>query len=448
VAAAPPADTASTALAPTSAAVAAPATPLPHAGKFDHPDGFTPLITLGVSTSFQAEPRELELASLLRHTGILGSSGCGKTTLALNLVEQVLERDVPVVLVDRKGDLAGYARPDWWTRAADPQRARRLAERVEVRLFTPGARAGRPLALSVIPDLSAMPPDDHARTIQYASHALAAMMRLGDAAADAARRAILTQAIAVMAERPRSAGVADLIQLLVDRDDTLLARAGRYNDRLFDRLVQDLETVRLTDADLFDPAAEPLAAETLLARGPSGRVPLAIASTRFLGGVERVQSWTAHLIACLGHYVVKHPSAELQALLMIDEADLFMPAGAAKPPSKEPLQDLLKRARSAGLGVMLASQSPADFDYRSREQISTWLLGRIADKRSIDKMKPLFEQRPFVRSKLGSLELGRFVLLHEGAAADLERTPSLLRTVQLPEAELLALAASTRRARV
>jgi hypothetical protein len=54
---------------------------------------------------------------------------------------------------------------------------------------------------------------------------------------------------------------------------------------------------------------------------------------------------------------------------MIDEADLFMPAGASKPPSKEPLQDLLKRARAAGLGIVLASQSPADFDYRSREQL-------------------------------------------------------------------------------
>ncbi|TMQ10344.1 MAG: ATP-binding protein [Deltaproteobacteria bacterium] len=126
---------------------------------------------------------------------------------------------------------------------------------------------------------------------------------------------------------------------------------------------------------------------------------------------------------------------------MIDEADLFMPAGAAKPPSKEPLQDLLRRARAAGLGIMLASQSPADFDYRSREQINLWFLGRIADRRSIDKMKPLFEHRPAVGAKLGTLEAGRFVLLQEGGTAEIERTPSLLRTEQLSEDELLALAA-------
>lgn len=403
-----------------------------------------PQLRIGVSAGFRAEARTLDVSALLRHTGILGSSGSGKTTLALNLIEQVLERDVAVVLVDRKGDLAGYARPDWWRRTSDPERARRLAERLDVRLFTPGARGGRPLSLSVVPDLEQVPEHERDRMVQYAAQALAAMMRLGDAAADAARRAILAQAIAVLSERRRGAGLPELISLLEERDDALVARASRYDDRLFKGLVQQLETVRLTDADLFDPAAEPLTAETLIGRGPDRKVPIAIASTRFLGDVERVQSWVAHLIGCLSRHAAKAPSAELRTLFMIDEADLFMPAGMSKPPSKEPLQDLLKRARAAGLGVVLASQSPADFDYRSREQINTWFLGRIADKRSIDKMKPLFEHRPTVGGKLGHLEAGRFVVLQDGGAVDLERAPSLLRTEQLPEDELMALAARTR----
>ena len=401
-------------------------------------------LRIGVSTGFQAEPRTLELSSLLRHTGILGSSGSGKTTLALNLIEQALERDVAVILVDRKGDLGGYASPDWWQRTADPERARRLADRLDVRLFTPGTRGGRPLSVAVIPDLADVPEHERDRMVQHAANALAAMMRFGGGATDTARLAILTQAIAVLAARPRRGGLAELIGLIEDRDDELVARAGRYDDKLFRRLVQDLETVRLSDADLFDPAAEPLTAETLIGRGAGGKVPLAIASTRFLGDVPRIQSWVAHLIGCLSRHAARTPSATLRTMVMFDEADLFMPAGAAKPPSKEPLQDLLKRARAAGIGVVLASQSPADFDYRSRELISTWFLGRIADARSIDKMKPLFEHKPLVRGKLGLLEPGRFVLLQDGGAVDLERGPSLLRTDQLAEAELMALAAGTR----
>ncbi|TMQ20402.1 MAG: DUF853 family protein [Deltaproteobacteria bacterium] len=398
-------------------------------------------LRVGTSAGFRADDRTIELDSLLRHTGILGSPGSGKTTLALNLIEQVLERDVAVVLVDRKGDLAGYARPDWWQATSDPVRARKLAERIDVRLFTPGTRGGRPLSLSVVPDLAQIPEHERDRMVQYAANALGAMMRLGETANGSARRAILTQAISLLAGRRGRGELIDLISMLVDRDDELIDRAGRYDDRLFKRLVQDLETVRLGDADLFDATAEPLVAETLIGRPADGSVPLAIVSTRFLGDVERIQSWAAHLFACLSRHAARAPSAQLRTLVMIDEADLFMPAGAAKPPSKEPLQDLLRRARAAGLGIMLASQSPADFDYRSREQINLWFLGRIADRRSIDKMKPLFEHRPAVGAKLGTLEAGRFVLLQEGGTAEIERTPSLLRTEQLSEDELLALAA-------
>jgi hypothetical protein len=409
-----------------------------------HGGAMSSRLHVGTAATFGAEERTIEVSSLLRHTGILGSSGSGKTTLALNLIEQVLERDVAVVLVDRKGDLAGYAKPEWWRGTADPERARRLAERMDVRLFTPGTRGGRPLALSVVPDLQQIPEHERDRMLQYASNALAAMMSFGSGATDSACRAILTQAIAVLAERKQVCGLPELLDLLESRDDQLLARAGRYDDKLFKRLVQDLETVRLTDAELFDGAAEALTAETLIGRGPDGKVPLAIVSTRFLGEVERIQSWVAHLIACLNRYAARSPSAELRAVFMIDEADVFMPAGASKPPSKEPLQDLLKRARAAGLGIVLASQSPADFDYRSREQINTWFLGRIADQRSIDKMKPLFEHKPAVGGKLGTQDAGRFVMLQDGGAVDLGRTPSLLRTEQLPETVLMTLAARPR----
>jgi hypothetical protein len=404
----------------------------------------SPQLLVGIASTFGAEPRTIEVSSMLRHTGILGSSGSGKTTLALNLIEQLLERGVAVVLVDRKGDLAGYAKPDWWKQAADSERARRLADRVDVRLFTPGTRGGRPLSLAVVPDLQQIPDHERDRMVQYSANALAAMMNLGGGAAANACRAILTQAIAVLAERNKACGLPELLDLLESRDDQLLARAGRYDDKRFRKLVEDLETVRLNDADLFDLAAEPLTAETLIGHKPGGKVPLAIASTRFLGDVERVQSWVAHLIACLNRYAARSPSSELRLVFMIDEADVFMPAGSVKPPSKEPLQDLLKRARAAGLGVVLASQSPADFDYRSREQINTWFLGRIADQRSIDKMKPLFEHRPAVGGKLGSQDPGRFVMLQDGGAVDLGRTPSLLRTEQIPEAELMDLAARTR----
>jgi GTPase SAR1 family protein len=395
-------------------------------------------LLLGRTASVGGRVSTIELDSLLRHTGVLGSSGSGKTTLALNLIEQILERDVAVILVDRKGDLAGYAKPDWWQRTADPERARKLADRLDVRLFTPGTDGGRPLALSVVPDLAQVPSHEHKRAVQFAAEALANLLD----STNGTLHAILIQAITVLAEHGEAAGLDALIDLIDSRDDRLLDGA-KFEDRHFKKLGEQLNAVKIHHGDLFDADAEQLTIETLIGRNADRKVPLTIISTKFLGDLDRVQSWVAHLIGCLARFAARAPSATLHTVFMIDEADVFMPA-TSKPPSKEPLQDLLKRARSAGLGVMLASQSPGDFDYRSREQINTWMLGKIADNRSIDKMAPLFEQKPSVGGKLGSQELGRFVVIQDGAISDLERTPSLLRTEQLSEDELQKLAADNR----
>jgi DNA helicase HerA-like ATPase len=73
---------------------------------------------------------------------------------------------------------------------------------------------------------------------------------------------------------------------------------------------------------------------------------------------------------------------------MLDEADLYLPA-SAKPATKEPLESLLRRARSAGLGVFLATQSPGGLDYRARDNIGTWMLWRIQQAPAIQKLRPL-----------------------------------------------------------
>jgi GTPase SAR1 family protein len=405
------------------------------------------IVHVGTTVAFQPQPMDLPAQAFLRHSGVLGSTGSGKTTLALNLLEQLLEQNIPVLLVDRKGDLAGYAKEGWWRDIRDPERqarARALAERIDVRLFTPGTRGGRPLAFGIIPDLEGVPDHERERMVQHAASALAAMMRLGEGSQDAARRAILAQAIAVFAERSRAASIEELIALLESRDDALIARAGRYDDRLFRKLITDLETLRLNDGELFDSRSESLSADVLLGRDRNRGVPLSIVSTRFLGDNARIQAWVAHLLVELSRWCMRQPRAELQAVVMLDEADLYMPAGAAKPPSKEPLQDLLKRARAGGLGVMLATQSPGDLDYRSREQINTWFVGKVGESRSIEKLKPLFEKKPSAAGKLGELRPGAFMVLQDATVTEIERAPSLLFTDQLGEADLLELARARR----
>jgi hypothetical protein len=60
-------------------------------------------------------------------------------------------------------------------------------------------------------------------------------------------------------------------------------------------LVEELVAL-LGNADVFAPGAEPLTASTLLRPTATGRVPLAIIHTGFLGDGPRLQSWMAQLI--------------------------------------------------------------------------------------------------------------------------------------------------------
>jgi hypothetical protein len=382
----------------------------------------------------------IDLDSLLRHAAIVGSTGCGRTTLSLNLVEQVLERDVATVVVDCSGELAGYADTEWWQRTADPDRARGLAERIDVRLFTPGTREGRPLALHVAPDLEGVAAHERDRRVMDAATSLVATLRADGAVIDAPHLAILSHAIAVLAERPGERTLADMIALVDGRDAALVGRTGG-DAAAFEHLAGGLRAMQQNDA-LFEASAEMLTAGTLIGRGSGGKVPLSIASLRFLGDAPRIQSWVAHLIGCLCHHLEATSSRVLHALLLIDDAHVFLPSGTTKAPSKDALNSLLKRG-ATGLGVVLSSRNPTDLDYRNHGSIHNWFLGRV-DAAAIEKMRSLLEGRPPIAGRLRMQERGRFAMLHGSVTINLQRTPSLLRRAPIADDELLALAAQTR----
>lgn len=403
-------------------------------------------LCVGSSTSLSAggdaAPRELEIDALANHVAIVGGRDCGGSELARSLIEQLLDRDVAVIAIDRGGDLSGYARPDWWQHASDPGRARSLAERMDARLFTPGASTGRPLALPVAPDLECVAETERDAVIRSAAASLAGIMQCHDAEPDAAELALLTQAISVLAARAGNRDLADLIALMESRDADLLARVGHQEDRL-DRLARHLQTVQQREPLLFDRSAEVLSLDTLTGRAAGGKVPLAIVNLRGLGDLPRVRPWFSYLIACLSRPSGRPGGGPLHTALVIDDAELFLPAGAAKTATKDPLQVLLKQASHTGLGIVLSSQNPAALDYRCHGLIHTWFVGKI-DAAALDRMKPMLENRPPMNTKLLRLERGRFVMLHRSGFVDLQCVPSLVRPEPFTDEQLLALAAQTR----
>ncbi len=411
-------------------------------------ESLTGPLRIGASEGVFSQPVMLDpSAELTRHSAFLGGTGSGKTTLALNILEQLLLRGIPAILIDRKGDLAAYARErDWEAPLSDPtllERRRLLRERVEVALYTPGRSDGRPLAIPVIPrGLEALAPDDREQGVQQAADAIAGMLDYRTSPTDKAARALLTQALRLLVQRPlgRDLSLEMVQQFVADQDESLLREAGGLPPKTFSKLAQDLEILRLNIRPLLAAGGERLDVDELLGRGAAatpGKTRLSIISTKFLGDSARILFWVSQLLLETNRWASQHPASQLQAVLLFDEADMYLPA-TSKPATKQPMEDLLKRARSAGVGVMLATQSPGDLDYKCRENVRNWFVGRVKEDVALRKLKPMFnEARVDADAKLPNQRLGQFHALRDGQVQQLKADRSVIKTDQLPEDEIL-----------
>ena len=360
----------------------------------------TPVVLrLGQSTGAVPQPVTIDAEDLKQHMAFLGGTGSGKTTAALRLIEQLVGRGVPVVMVDRKGDLARYADPAAWTLADDlaPHRAA-LRGRIDVALYTPGSGdRGRPLALPVVPDgMADATETDRGELARFAAESLGGMMNLNARKLnDGIQLAILGKAIEVLAVAPGGSVTVERLRGLVEsQDETLLNAVGGYDAKHYKKLGEALLTLDIQHRRLLSGAVgERLDVDRLLGRDgslPAGRTRLAIVNTQSLKTDAAVEFWVSQFLMAVYRWQQRHPSPTLQAVLMLDEADKYLPA-VRQPATKAPLESLLRRSRSAGLGILLATQSPGDLDYKCRENVRTWLVGGLKQKVAIDKVRPMFE---------------------------------------------------------
>ena len=259
-------------------------------------------LVLGRTLGLRPAPVPFEPNEFIQHAAFIGGSGSGKTTAALNLIEQLLAREVPAVLLDRKGDLCRYADPAAWDRTlGDTSRAgarQALRDKLDVAVFTPGEPNGRPLALPVVPPgFDQLPEADRERFAQYAAGALGSMVGFKTSDADKSQRAILAKAIETLAAVPEATiSVAAARHVIENQDDALLnAIGGGFPDRYFANLAQRLLTLELNNRQLLT-GAETLDIDALLGTGPHarpGRVRLSVISTRFLGDAAKVDFWVS-----------------------------------------------------------------------------------------------------------------------------------------------------------
>jgi GTPase SAR1 family protein len=401
-------------------------------------------ILAGREISERQRPVTLNKDVLKRHAAVLGGSGSGKTTLALCLIEQLLLRGIPAVLIDRKGDLCSYANPDVWRTGEDFGERRadreRLADAIDVAVYTPGRASGRPISITLLPTgISELPEHEQQLLANLSAAALGDMLHLKNSATHQKQSGTLSVALKILGSRSRSeVGLGDLIHLLEDEDPELTDLTQRMDPsgKIRRDLVAQLDSLRHRNSALFDGGGESLRMDALLGIGPyarRGRTRLSIIYTGFLGDNENILFWVSQFLSEALRFCQRNPNDELQAIVMFDEADLYIPA-TAKPATSEPLQSLLKRARSAGLGLMLATQSPGDLDYKSRDQITSWFIGRVREDTALRKLRAAFQSESGLdpAAVLPHQTVGEFHLVQEGLVRSLKAQRSLISAEQVP----------------
>jgi type II secretory pathway predicted ATPase ExeA len=399
-------------------------------------------MVIGKTDSFSPAEVTLDPQILTRHTAIFGANGSGKTVLALTILELLLERGVSVILFDRKGDLATYAVEEAWNHETDaPNAANRrqtLRRRLDIHLYTPGCSNGRPLALPLLPEgLAALSDADRRDQALQAAHILCDVCSPAKAKHDMFT-AVLTNAIEMLCVADIPHTLDNLEHVLLDPPSDLLNRLPAHGAKDCEQVGRRLNERRIAFGRLFSDEGERLDLLGMLRPG-GNRVRLNIINTQFLEG-EASLIWIAQFLAAAGRFIVEHPApgGQLQAVLMFDEADQYIPAVRA-PATKAGMENLLRRARGAGVGLLLTTQNVGDFDYKALDNITTVFAGKLASQRALEKLESRLGRHV---DRLAKKARGHFVIAAESQVQDILGNMCLVKPITVPREQIEQLAAA------
>jgi hypothetical protein len=351
-------------------------------------------------------------------------TGSGKTGLGIVLIEEAALDGIPVLAIDPKGDLSNLlltfpnltpgdfapwvnvgdaaaspsgveslaaAQADAWKRGLaewdqGPDRIAALRAAADVRVYTPGSRAGTPLAL-----LKALRPqgsendEDAAARVSSTATTLLTLAGITEIGPHAREQSLIA---AILAAAPPEAGLPWLVEQI---QRPSFERIGVLDLETFyparERQDLALRFNSILAAPGFDVwlSGDPLDIASLL-YNPDGRPRISIVSIAHLGDAERMLVVSMLLDAVLDWTRRQTGTSSLRAMIYMDEVFGYLPP-VANPPSKLPLLTLLKQARAFGVGVVLATQNPVDLDYKGLSNTGTWFLGKLQTER--DKARVL-----------------------------------------------------------
>ena len=371
-----------------------------------------------------------ESKDLTTHGVCVGMTGSGKTGLCLALLEEAAIDGIPAIAIDPKGDIANLLltfpelRPaDFapWVDAGEaqrlgvpvdqlaaetaakwkqglaewgqePERIARLRQSAEFAIYTPGSKAGRPLALLrsfTAPPAAILDDSEALRDRILASvSGLLALVGIEADPMQSREHILLSRLLQDAWSAGKDLDVGGLIQGIqkpgFDKVGVLDLESFYPAKERF-ALAMQLNNLLASPGAAQWMEGEPLDVARLLYT-PEGKPRVAVLSIAHLSDAQRMFFVTTLLNEVIAWMRTQSGTSSLRALLYMDEIFGYFPP-TAMPPSKTPMLTLLKQARAFGLGVVLATQNPVDLDYKGLSNAGTWFIGRLQTER--DKLRVL-----------------------------------------------------------
>jgi hypothetical protein len=401
------------------------------------------------------EPLLLDARRFTTHAICVGMTGSGKTGLLVGLIEEAALDGIPTLVIDPKGDLAnvllsfpdlaagdflpwvdpeaakrdGITLEDLAARTAKKwsdglagsgqsgERIRRLREAAEMAVYTPGSRAGTPLAMLASLDAPApevlADPESRRERIESLVSGILALVGINAEPGTSRDHVLLSTIVEHLWQSGQKVDFGTLVRTIptppIDRVGFLdLENFYPAGDRF--QLATRLNTVAAAPGFEAWLEGEPLDVGRLLWT-PAGKPRVAVISIAHLAEAQRMAFVTLLAGQAVAWMRSQGGTSSLKALFLMDEVFGYVPP-VANPPSKTPILTLMKQARAYGLGVVLATQNPVDLDYKGLSNAGLWFLGRLQTAR--DKARVLDGLEGAAASAGGSFDRGRLDRLLSG----------------------------------
>lgn len=356
----------------------------------------------------------LPIDKFTRHCAIMGMTGSGKSGMVLGVVEQMVANNIPVVLVDIKGDMCNIALQHSYEDRA----------RMNFRVLTPGASHGEQLNLfanlqkpervkTAVTQLLKMCGERNVNPLSSKHHSILSML-LEHYHQQGIKADLLTLINGLIEPPFLTFGALPLEDAVPAKTRATLA--SKLNNLLV--------------APSFQAWREggDLNIDSLYAQRSDGKTNVTVYSIAHLDDDQKMFAMALLFEATVAWMRRQRGTDNLRAMLVVDECAGILPPHPANPPSKAPIMTMLKQARAYGLGLILASQNPMDLDYKALSNCETWIVGRLQMARDRARViEAITAATPHDRMKL-EVRIGRltprdFVLCRPRSTADFHSAP-------------------------